>query len=335
MPGRSSFTDIHSSLHRKTVTKLAAQALLDLGSLHFIAGHLDLARTHFDRALALGKRHANRRTTARALNQLGEIERFSDNGPAAVQQYEASLAIWHELEERERIAMVLHNLAPVVARLGDRQRAIEQLRTSLGISWELRNAHGLALCLVGIAGLRWKERSNASIAAALLAKADALRESIGVQWQPVDRAEFERSEQQVRKALNDEEFSESWRAGSGLDTGRAVELAHELLGGMPSQRGSAARRAHVEVIRGGLSRREYEVAIHVARGITNREIADHLHISVKTVEMHVSNALRKLGFRSRVQLATWQADHQRATQSTYRDCSQKTQGRIPGTSPIF
>jgi DNA-binding CsgD family transcriptional regulator len=53
----------------------------------------------------------------------------------------------------------------------------------------------------------------------------------------------------------------------------------------------------------GLTAREREVLELVARGLTNREIADTLVISVKTVGIHVSNILRKLGVPTRVEAA--------------------------------
>ncbi|MDQ6908153.1 MAG: LuxR C-terminal-related transcriptional regulator [Chloroflexota bacterium] len=56
-----------------------------------------------------------------------------------------------------------------------------------------------------------------------------------------------------------------------------------------------------------MTRREREVVSAVARGMTNREIAGAFFIAEKTVEMHVSNSLSKLGFRSRAQLAAWAA----------------------------
>ena len=56
---------------------------------------------------------------------------------------------------------------------------------------------------------------------------------------------------------------------------------------------------------GGLSRREEEVAGLVARGLSNREIADTLVIGERTVESHVQNILNKLGFRTRTQIAAW------------------------------
>ncbi|HSS62303.1 MAG TPA: alpha/beta fold hydrolase [Candidatus Limnocylindrales bacterium] len=56
-----------------------------------------------------------------------------------------------------------------------------------------------------------------------------------------------------------------------------------------------------------LSRREQEVAQLLARGLSNREIADRLYISERTVDNHVHHILAKLGFDSRVQVATWLA----------------------------
>lgn len=52
---------------------------------------------------------------------------------------------------------------------------------------------------------------------------------------------------------------------------------------------------------GGLTRRELEVVRQVAVGRTNREIAESLHLSPRTVEMHVRNALSKLECRTRTE----------------------------------
>ena len=48
---------------------------------------------------------------------------------------------------------------------------------------------------------------------------------------------------------------------------------------------------------------ERQVADRAAAGLSNKEIATALFLSEKTVEMHLSNAYRKLGIRSRAQLA--------------------------------
>ena len=56
-----------------------------------------------------------------------------------------------------------------------------------------------------------------------------------------------------------------------------------------------------------LTRREREVAILVAQGLTNREIATRLFISERTAESHVEQIRGKLGFHSRTQIVAWVA----------------------------
>ena len=54
-----------------------------------------------------------------------------------------------------------------------------------------------------------------------------------------------------------------------------------------------------------LTNREEAVLDSVARGRTNSEIADDLHISISTVKTHLAGLLRKLEARNRVELAMW------------------------------
>jgi DNA-binding NarL/FixJ family response regulator len=54
-----------------------------------------------------------------------------------------------------------------------------------------------------------------------------------------------------------------------------------------------------------LSQREQEVLHFVALGFLTREIADRLHISIKTVETHKANAMGKLGMNSRIDIVRY------------------------------
>ena len=54
-----------------------------------------------------------------------------------------------------------------------------------------------------------------------------------------------------------------------------------------------------------LTDREEEVAVTVARGRTNAEIAAELHISLSTVKFHLASLMNKIGARNRVQIAIW------------------------------
>ncbi|MEU8234465.1 response regulator transcription factor [Actinoplanes sp. NPDC048967] len=51
--------------------------------------------------------------------------------------------------------------------------------------------------------------------------------------------------------------------------------------------------------------REEDVLLAVARGLTNVEIADALHISLSTVKTHLASLMAKLGARNRVEIAMW------------------------------
>ena len=90
------------------------------------------------------------------------------------------------------------------------------------------------------------------------------------------------------------------------------------------------RRISVQISENNpLSARENEVAVLVAGGLTNREIATRLVLSERTVESHVRAMLTKLGVRSRTDIAAWAiraepdratAESDRATSHPYNAC---------------
>ena len=59
-----------------------------------------------------------------------------------------------------------------------------------------------------------------------------------------------------------------------------------------------------------LTAREREALRYIARGYTYKEVAAELHISVKTVETHVSAVLRKLQLSNRYELTRWASERQ-------------------------
>jgi DNA-binding CsgD family transcriptional regulator len=76
-------------------------------------------------------------------------------------------------------------------------------------------------------------------------------------------------------------------------------LAH-----LPKEKPLSPKRAAAEKY-GGLTDRERSVTALIAQGKSNREVADELVISERTVETHITNILHKLGFSSRSQVAAW------------------------------
>jgi DNA-binding NarL/FixJ family response regulator len=54
-----------------------------------------------------------------------------------------------------------------------------------------------------------------------------------------------------------------------------------------------------------LTEREEEVAVNVAQGRSNAEIAAELYISLSTVKFHIASLMTKIGARNRVEIAIW------------------------------
>jgi DNA-binding NarL/FixJ family response regulator len=113
-----------------------------------------------------------------------------------------------------------------------------------------------------------------------------------------------------------EDAEREYGAARAIVEGLAVGLPDDalrqaLLQGVTAMlpRSSRISTRRAEAARfGGLSVREREVAGLIARGLTNREIADELVVGERTVETHVSNILGKLDLGSRREVARWAAE---------------------------
>ena len=95
------------------------------------------------------------------------------------------------------------------------------------------------------------------------------------------------------------------RAGGRMEL-EAARAAYESLGAGPDVARVDALLAHrVDAGPHGLTAREVQVLRLVAAGKSNKEVADTLALSVKTVERHVGNILTKLDVPSRVAATAW------------------------------
>jgi DNA-binding NarL/FixJ family response regulator len=90
--------------------------------------------------------------------------------------------------------------------------------------------------------------------------------------------------------------------GAGPFARQAASLRRRIAArgsrGRPARDSAAGR-----TVMSGLTRREQQVASLVSQGLTNRRIAQRLHVTDKTIEMHLSNIFAKLGVSSRTETA--------------------------------
>lgn len=85
-------------------------------------------------------------------------------------------------------------------------------------------------------------------------------------------------------------ISKDWSAADVVKAVRMVALGTEVFADEPAPAGE-----------GALSEREREVLELIASGATNREAAEHLHLSPHTVKDHTTAIYRKLGVRNRAE----------------------------------
>jgi DNA-binding NarL/FixJ family response regulator len=72
-----------------------------------------------------------------------------------------------------------------------------------------------------------------------------------------------------------------------------------------SQLGLETPRMSAQPSQGGLTKREIEILTRIASGATNKQVADQIFISEKTVGRHLANIYTKLGVSSRTAAVTW------------------------------
>lgn len=107
----------------------------------------------------------------------------------------------------------------------------------------------------------------------------------------------------VMKDATFEEFFATIRAVARGEQVLPSELTNSLFGQIARNAISGSRTRLIEAVR--LTARERQVVDLLGEGMSNKEIANQLHIAVHTVKSHVHNVLEKLSLRSRLEVAAF------------------------------
>ncbi|WP_461143782.1 ATP-binding protein [Salinifilum aidingensis] len=182
--------------------------------------------------------------------------------------------------------------------VGDVAAALTRLREALRVKYLFRDVLGIVTCLEAVA---WVEvgRGRAVRAERLFAAVTELAPVAGGYPFALGAFRAWRAEavQRVRAALAERDRASAAERGARCTVDEAVRFA---LGGRRADSGAE--------VPAQLTPREREVARLVARGLSNREIAERLVIAKRTSDSHVEHILAKLGFTSRAQIAAWVAE---------------------------
>lgn len=283
-----------------------AASLNDLGMLAETRGDYKLARSRYRESLAIARNLADPSSIGPPLMHLGNVARKLGEHTQARSLYEESLALFEQLGDQKRIAWTLDSLGDLAQLEANHEQARSLYERSAAIGFELDHRRLIAHSLQGLAGLA-AAGSQPGRAFRLAGAAAGILASIGVAPSVFNQDLLRRWLQPAQQALSAQASASSWAEGQALSVEQAVAYALQP----PAEVESTLADGPPDTERqpGGLTRREQEVAVLIAGGRSNRQIAQTLVIAVSTAERHVANILNKLALQSRTEVALWAVAH--------------------------
>jgi len=246
---------------------------------------------------------------------LGRLARNTGDLASAKEYFAEALALYSAVSARVEMARCLTSIGLIALRDNDLPSASESLTEVMELSLMTGQRPPIARGLAALATLM-AAAGELTPAVRLAGAARQLFETIGVRSPSadrlrdlIDRAAAELGPQETATALAEgRRQSPDQVAGGAIawlrrayQPGQAPEEARQ-----PGQAQAVPRQASDGADwPGPLTEREREVALLVADGHSNREIAERLSITLATASRHLANIYRKLGFTSRAQLTAW------------------------------
>jgi predicted ATPase/DNA-binding CsgD family transcriptional regulator len=280
-------------------------------------GRLNEAQRAFE--VALDVLHDNNGWgVAQTLYGFGALARARGDHVAALRHFGNALGLYREIGARPEIARCLAGIGRVALSRHDLQLARSSLTECLRLSLATGQRLAIARGLEAFALLAAAQGGDPARAAKLQGAALALREAIGEVAASPARTSPTKLPDFARSPL-DEAAVAAWLAeGRAMSADEAARFAIGTVGDPAAGSAADGRMPLPARAQNGLgapsplTARELEIAALIARGLSNRGIADVLVISPATAARHVANIFTKLGFSSRAQVAAWVVERESA-----------------------
>jgi DNA-binding CsgD family transcriptional regulator len=296
-----------------------AHALLGLGQVALRRGDDRQAEQCWEERLRLSRELGSQTAVAHTLDLLATVARQRGNRARAAAWFEEALAIQRKIGNRQAIAWALQGIGELALVQGDARTTYANLRESLMLRQAIAEQAGIVASLVAFARLAAALRRPRR-ALRLAGAAEALCQTMG----PTRAVQhFSQGALSTALAPDDPDVlraqrllgriqrTAAWEEGIALSLEQAVaealELEAELVASTEKVRSN--RLSRLAPLPADLTRREREVAALLARGQTNRQIAETLIVTEGTAHLHVVRLLNKLGFHTRAQVAVWAVTH--------------------------
>ncbi|OLC26951.1 MAG: hypothetical protein AUG06_09465 [Actinobacteria bacterium 13_1_20CM_2_65_11] len=271
---------------------VSSAALSLLGVLSGITDDRAAADRYHEEALELARQCGDHLRVAGCLNNLALMASARGEHDAARAQLEQALGEAKGAGDTYLTAQIIDSLALVTLRSGARVAARGHYAAALAIALEFEDSFTIANSIEGVALLAFTE-GDSSLTVRLMSAANGLRAAIGVEPTPDWTLEVAEGLRAARAKLGRQAADAAWKQGAALSMKEAVRLAT----GAAAQPDGDGRSI--------LTAREKQVAMLVAEGLTNPEIANRLRMAGRTADAHVEHIRNKLGVRSRSQIALW------------------------------
>jgi predicted ATPase/DNA-binding CsgD family transcriptional regulator len=282
-----------------------AEALIMLADMLALAGDPGEAAALAAESVAIRRQRGDLVGTAWALLVLGNIATSQGDFAAARAHYEEAFALRAGLSNSQIDGWLLHCLGANHGGGGDATAARALLEQALALFRARSEPRGIAWSLLTLGDLDLRQADTAAGLALLeesLVRFDELGESAGVVVCSV----------LLRRPLPPGLLSElgaplmraMWRK-----LGREMPAIPDLERGTTGQEAAFSPLAQAAPLPDGLTPRQVEVLVLLARHYSDREIADELVLSVRTVERHVANIYAKTGVSSRRMAAEYAKRH--------------------------
>jgi predicted ATPase/DNA-binding CsgD family transcriptional regulator len=280
-----------------------AEAQAGLGFVAVFQADFARASTLLHEALEAQRLLPDQRDAAFTLFLLAQLARAQSDNESASAWLEESLAKTREWGDSRGTACVLVLLGIVARDRGHPERAVALVNEGLAMARTVGDGSGVMVALITLGDLAARVGALER-AVCLCAAAESLREAIGQAPLPQLGGDPSSALAAARAALSSEAYEAAWRTGRTMSP---EEVEVYALRAEQSEPAVPGRARSTDGAGNVLSRREQQVMELLAQGLSNRDIAELLVISERTVHTHVGNILGKLGLHTRAQVAAWAA----------------------------
>jgi len=296
-PGASRDADVGAEMAERigpSVSLFSAKSLR--GVLSSGTGDWATAARLHDEAFQIAWQLRDPWWVASSLNNLGLIALERGDYEVARGRLEQALEGFRQAGDEFVTALSRDSLARIYMKLKNTEAARHNWLEAVALSTHFSDAVTSSTVLEGLAEVEHAEGRDER-AITLIAAAKVVRAPTGAEpqreWQKSTDETLTGSRAKLPRTVADA----ASRRGSSMTTAEAISYA---TGSPPQPAAPTDSNGN-----GPLTSREKQVALLIADGLTNPEIAGRLRMAERTADAHVEHIRNKLGLRSRSQIAVW------------------------------